>query len=149
MVSGLDQFHVGVVTADLHGTRDELSASMGYAWGTEVRVATPVWSPEGEQVIEMNFFYSTTEPRLEIIQSTPGTLWEPAAGSDIHHLGYWSHDVPCDCAVLEARGYRLEAAGHQADGARSWAFLRREGVPRIELVSDSLREGLSQCWLAP
>jgi hypothetical protein len=140
---------VGLVTDDLYRTRDELSVSMGYSWGTEVRVATLVWLPEGDREIEMNFFYSTTEPRLEIIQSTAGTLWEPAVGSDIHHLGYWSRDVPRDCAVLEGRGYRLEAAGHDAEGERSWAFLRRVGVPRIELVSDGLRDGLSQCWASP
>lgn len=110
------------MTTDLHETREELSASLGYAWGTEVRVATPVWLPDGERVIEMNFFYSSTEPRLEIIQSTAGTLWEPAAGSDIHHLGYWSHDVLRDCAFLEGRGYRLEATGTKLTGCARGHF---------------------------
>ena len=47
-------------------TRDELPAAMGCIWGTEVRVATPVWLPEGERVIEMNFFYSTTQPNWKL-----------------------------------------------------------------------------------
>ena len=40
----------------------------------------------------MKMAYSKSEPRLEIIQSIPGTVWEPA-DSGVHHIGYWSDDV--------------------------------------------------------
>ena len=49
--------------------------------------------PSGDVELDLRFAYSATEPRLEIIRSVPGSLWVPAPGSGIHHLGYWSDDV--------------------------------------------------------
>lgn len=46
---------------------------------------------------------------VEIIQSVPGTLWKPVAGSGIHHLGYWSDDVAADSAELAADGVDVAA----------------------------------------
>ena len=42
--------------------------------------------------------YSRNAPRVEVIQSVPGTLWVPAVGSGIHHIGYWSDDIARDAA---------------------------------------------------
>ena len=81
-----------------------------------------------------------SSPRLEIIQAVPGTLWEPAAGSGIHHLGYWSDDVAADSAALEERGYALEAAG------QVWAYHRNPAGPRIELVNRVVQPGMEAYW---
>jgi len=55
--------------------------------------------PDGEATLDLVFTYSKTEPRVEVIQSMPGTLWVPAEDSGIHHLGYWSDDVAADAHV--------------------------------------------------
>ncbi len=106
-----DQFHTGVVVDDLERALAELTALFGYEWCDEVHVEQPVHLPSGDTTVEFRFHYSRNAPRLEVIGHQPGTLWVPAAGSGIHHLGYWSDDVATDGASLERAGYAFEAAG--------------------------------------
>jgi hypothetical protein len=141
-----DQFHTGVVVDDLESSLAELSDLFGYEWCDEVRVPTPVMLPTGDAVVEMQFRYSMSSPRLEIIQSVAGTLWEPASGSGIHHLGYWSDDVEADSDELERRGFAFEAAGRRPVGARHFAFYRSTAGPRIELVSRALQPAFEHYW---
>jgi hypothetical protein len=145
-VNGTDQFHVGIVVDDVDATLSEMTALHGYEWCNEIAMSIPVWLPDGDAVIGLRMVYSRTTPRVEIVQSIPGTVWHPVAGSGIHHLGYWSDDVQSDRELLRARGYHLEAAGISGDGATAWAYLHRDGRPRIELVSRSLQEGLQMLW---
>jgi hypothetical protein len=141
-----DQFHTGVVVEDLEKALAELSALFGYEWCDEVRVDQPVQLPSGDTTIEFRFRYSRSTPRLEVIQQQPGTLWVPARGSGIHHLGYWSDDVAADSAALEGAGYAFEAAGTGPDGGRTWAYYRPSDGPRIELVSLSLEPFMEMMW---
>jgi hypothetical protein len=142
----IDQFHAGVVTDDFDATLNELTAVFGYEWSAEVATSIPVLLPEGDAVVELRLVYSRATPRVEIVQSIPGTVWQPAAGSGIHHLGYWSDGVRADCDELQERGYMFEAAGKGQDGTPVWAYLGREGSPRIELVSRALQPGLEMLW---
>jgi hypothetical protein len=141
-----DQFHTGVVVEDLESALVELTELFGYEWCDEVRVEQPVQLPTGAATVEFQFRYSRSTPRLEVIQQQPGTLWMPAAGSGIHHLGYWSDDVAADGAALERAGYALEAAGAGPPGSRSWAYHRSPAGPRIELVSRSLEPFMAVMW---
>jgi hypothetical protein len=141
-----DQFHIGVVVADLDAALAELTQLFGYEWCDEIRVDQPVRVPSGDMTVEFQFRYSRTTPRLEVIQQQPGTLWMPAAGSGIHHLGYWSDDVAADGAALERAGYAQEAAGRAPDGKPVWAYHRSATGPRIELVSRSLEPLMATMW---
>ncbi len=141
-----DQFHAGIVVDDLDTTLAQLSDLFGYEWCEEIAVPTLVALPTGEAVVDFRFTYSMNAPRLEIIQTIPGTLWVPAAGSGIHHLGYWSDDVADDSAALDRRGLAREAAGTRPDGAVPWAYHRGASGPRIELVSTEMRPALQHYW---
>jgi hypothetical protein len=141
-----DQFHTGIVVDDLDAALVDLSELFGYEWCPELHIQTPVVLPTGELTLDLRFTYSVTVPRLELIQSIPGTLWVPAATSGVHHLGYWSDDVASDGDRLVARGYAVEATGARPDGNAIWAYHRNPAGPRIELVSNELREGLFQYW---
>ncbi|MGP0031632.1 MAG: VOC family protein [Acidimicrobiales bacterium] len=143
---GTDQFHVGIVVDDLESALADLTQLFGYRWCEPISVSTPVVFPAGDAMVDLTFTYSTTTPRVEVIRSVPGTLWTPVAGSGIHHLGYWSDDVPGDAALLAAQGYAAEAAGAQPGGDPSWAYHRRFDGPRIEIVSRRLQPGLEQWW---
>ena len=101
-----DQFHVGIVVDDLDAALADLSALFGHEWCPKLSVSTPVVLPDGEATLDLVFTYSRTEPRVEVIQSMPGTLWMPAEGSGIHHLGYWSDDVAADAAASDSSGLR-------------------------------------------
>jgi hypothetical protein len=141
-----DQFHVGIVVDDLQSALAELSAVFGYEWCDDVNVPTLVTLSTGEQVVDMRFAYSKTTPRLEVIQSTRGALWEPTTGSVIHHLGYWSDDVAADSDKLTQRGFAIEAVGRRPDGAMNFAFHSSVAGARIELVSRTVQPAFEHYW---
>jgi hypothetical protein len=141
-----DHFHVGIVVNDLDAALTDFAALFGHEWCPKLSVSTPVVLPDGEATLDLVFTYSRTEPRVEVIQSMPGTLWMPAEGSGIHHLGYWSDDVAADAALLTARGYAAEATGARPDGTAVWAYHRSASGPRIEIVSRDIAAGLEQYW---
>ena len=144
-----DQFHVGIVVDDLDRSLAQLSEVFGYEWGTLVEVEQPVHLPGGDVSVPFRFRYSCQAPRLEVIQSQPGTLWTAVAGSGIHHLGYWSDDIAADGAELDRAGYAFEAAGDDGSGNRTWAYHRGPSGPRIELITRALEPMLSTLWAAP
>jgi hypothetical protein len=144
-----DQFHTGIVVDDLDSTLASLSALFGYEWCAEIGGPIPVKLPTGDAILDLRCASSRSIPRLEIVRTVPGSLWEPAAGSGIHHLGYWSDDVAADSAALAEEGYAVEATGVQPDGVPYWAYHRGASGPRIELVSRTIQAGLEQYWAAP
>jgi hypothetical protein len=145
-VIAADQFHVGIVVDDLDSARAELTELFGYQWCPEMSVRTPVMLATGETELDLRFTYSVSVPRVEVIQSIPGTPWIPAQGSHIHHLGYWSDDVAADAVRLAERGYVEEATGVRPDGAPVWAYHKSPSGPRIELVSRLIQPALEQYW---
>jgi hypothetical protein len=145
-MNAADHFHVGIVVDDFDGALDELADLFGHEWCPPMSISAPVVLPDGEAMLDLLFTYSRAAPRVEVIQSMPGTLWVPAPASGIHHLGYWSDDVAADAARLIARGYAAEATGVRPDGAAVWAYHRKAGGPRIELVSRGIAAGLEQYW---
>lgn len=148
-VNAADQYHVGIVVEDLDSAKAQLSDLFGYLWGPEV--ASDVTVRLAAETVELNLrlAYSVSEPRVELVQQLPGTLWEPAAGSGVHHLGYWSDDVGADGARLEAAGFAHEASGVAPDGSPVWAYHRSASGPRIELVSRALQPLLASLWAPP
>jgi hypothetical protein len=142
-----DQFHVGIVAEDLQATTDALAAALGYEWGPEVGSTTEVTLPGGPLVVELRCVFSVSVPRLEIVRSIPGTLWESAAG--LHHIGYWSDDVAADVAELTSHGYVEEASRLGPDGRPYFTFCRSSNGFRIELVTRAAQAQLRQCWAAP
>ncbi|MCI3274326.1 VOC family protein [Streptomyces cylindrosporus] len=141
-----DQFHVGLVVVDIAAAAAELSAVFGYQWCEELGAPARVTLPGGDAVLDLRSTYSMSVPRLELVKRVPGTLWEPAAGSGVHHLGYWSDDVAADSAELARRGHEVEALGKRPDGTPYWAFHRSGTGPRIELVARALQPLLEQYW---
>lgn len=141
-----DQFHVGIVVDDLTAALAEMTDIFGYEWCSLLSVETPVLLAGGETSLGLTFAYSKSVPRIEVIQSIPGTLWVPAPTSGLHHLGYWSDDVAADAERLKSHGFAPEATGLRPDGEAVWAYHRSAGGPRIELVSRQLQAGLEQYW---
>ena len=130
-----DHFHVGIVVEDLDGALDDLALLFGHEWCPTLAVSTPVLLADGETTLDLRFTYSMTTPRVEVIQSIPGTLWMPAVGSGIHHLGYWTNDVAADAALLVAR--RVRRRGDRRPSRRHG----RLGLPpQRERTSDRARQ---------
>jgi Glyoxalase/Bleomycin resistance protein/Dioxygenase superfamily len=143
-----DQYHVGIVVDDIEAAKREWSDIAGYVWGTELSATTDVRLPTGTVALPMRLVYSVSLPRVELVQRIPGTVWEPA-NSGVHHLGFWSDDVPADAASLEARDYAHEASGLAGDGTVMWSYHRSRNGPRIELVTRALEALLAPVWSVP
>ncbi|HEY9311033.1 VOC family protein [Williamsia sp.] len=141
-----DLFHVGIVTHDLEATQTQLSSLLGYEWGPEVGAPIEVTLPPGLVTVEVRCAFSITTPRLEVVRSVPGTFWEPAEGSGVHHAGYWSDDVDADAAELTSQGYVTEATRSGPDGSLFFAFLRSDTGYRMELVTRAAEPHMQQCW---
>ena len=143
-----DLYHTGIVVDDFDATLHWFTEVAGYRWTDVVEVEQVAETPQGEITIPMRMAYSGSEPRLEIIQTAPGTLWTPA-DSGVHHLGYWSDDVEGDIAALEDTGMRWELKSFNPDGSGTllWAYCKGTTGPRIELVSRAM-EPFIQYWFA-
>ena len=86
-----DQYHLGIVVDDFETARASFTELLGYEWGTDVQVELVLATPEGTKTFAHRLQYSITEPRLEIIQSVPGTPFQPSTAG-LHHYGYWADD---------------------------------------------------------
>jgi hypothetical protein len=142
-VKAEDLYHVGIVVDDLDAALRSLTAVGGYRWCDQYEGDQVVETRDGELTIPLRFAYSMSEPRLEILQSVPDTLWVPAS-SGIHHLGYWSDDVDADLAALVGAGLEVEARAPLPDGSTLWAYCGAPSGPRTELVSAMIRPVMEQ-----
>jgi len=142
-VNPADQYHVGIIVDDFEGAIEWTSEVYGYRWCEPFDGMTAVRFPDGEREIPMHLTYSMDEPRLEIIEAVPGTLWEPA-DSGLHHLGFWSDDVEADVEQLTAAGMTVDALGLFPDGSTMWAYCSAPGRPRTELVNSAIRPSLTE-----
>lgn len=142
-----DLYHTGIVVEDLDATLEWLRGSAGYAWGPTVGADVDIVTPAGPKTVPMRIAYSASEPRLELLQAIPGTIWVPTEAG-VHHLGYWSDDVDADVAALLERGCHLEAQAPSADGSSMWAYCNSDAGPRIELVSRAIEPLLQGLFVA-
>lgn len=142
-----DLYHTGIVVDDLEAAMAWLAKLAGYTWTDIVTVDQDAVTPDGDVTILMKMVYSGAEPRLELLQTVPGTVWTPA-NSGVHHLGYWSDDVESDLATVESNGLALEVKSYNPDGSGTllWAYAKGPVGPRIELVSRNMQPFIAYWW---
>ena len=140
-------YHSGIVVDDLDATMAWFTKVAGYRWTDIVEVEQVGETPDGEITIPMRMVYSGDEPRVEIVQTAPGTIWTPA-DSGVHHLGYWSDDVEGDLETLESSGLRCEVKSYNPDGSGKllWAYCKGPTGPRIELVGAGMKPFIEYWW---
>ena len=143
-----DLYHAGIVVDDFDDALTRFSQTLGYQWCEPVSIDQIITTPAGEQTVPMRIVYSVDEPRIEILQTIPGTIWTPA-DSGIHHLGYWSDDVDADVASLLANGMELEASTPLADGSPLFAYCHAPGRTRVELVNRVMEPMMSEWFSQP
>jgi hypothetical protein len=140
-------YHTGIVVDDLEAAMASHTAVAGYSWTDVVEVEQAAETPSGEVTIQMKMVYSAVDPRLELLQTVPGTVWTPA-DSGVHHIGFWSDDVEGDLAALEAGGMQLEVKSYNPDGSGEllWAYVKGPVGPRMELVSRAMEPFINYWW---
>ncbi len=127
-------YHVGIVVPELEPAMEELSRALGLTFnpphesvyaGDRIRVA----------------YASQGPPYYELIQGSPGSQWDTAAGPRIDHVGYFSHDFEADIRALEAAGLPIAIDGRPHGVPFTYHLSALAGM-RVELVAESMRERL-------
>jgi catechol 2,3-dioxygenase-like lactoylglutathione lyase family enzyme len=141
-----DQYHVGIVVNDLDAAKEFYTVSAGYRWCDEMRIENVFVAANRETAVSLRFTYSREAPRIELVESIPGTLFA-ASSPHVHHVGYWSDDIDGDIATLEAAGALLEGRGFWPDGRGPiWAYVTPPNGSRIELVDKQAKPSMEQWW---
>jgi hypothetical protein len=139
-------YHVGIVVPDVVAAQAELSRQLGVTWGPVMQLdANAVRDEAGRDLaLPTTLCYSVEEPHLELIEEVPGTVWTCNEHSNLHHIGFWSDDLPQDSATFSESGCPLQLCGRAGDVAPSqWAYHRTGLGIRIEIVDTGLREMMS------
>ncbi len=143
-------YHWGIVAADFDATCEELGAVCGLTWAKPMRREFDLRQPDGVITVNFRLTYSTEgPPHYEILESSPGTLWDSTtAQGGVHHLGFWSEDVTGDAARLEAAGYPCGATAATPDGRPAgFSYHRLHSGLWVELVDLSRKPAYDQ-WIA-
>ncbi|HUD16369.1 MAG TPA: VOC family protein [Acidimicrobiales bacterium] len=145
-------YHVGIVVPDIAAARDRFSEQLGVTWGPVLRLPrTDCRDHTGaDLVLPTTFCYSVDEPRLELIEEVPGTVWVCNEHSNLHHIGFWSDDLAAESARLAGVGCPLQLCGRAGDEApASFAYHRNELGVRIEIVDTAMREAMGSFLFQP
>lgn len=143
-------YHVGYLVTDIVATMADLGASLGLTW-TEVvvRDAQRMWTPErGASTVPLTFVYSQQGPQyIELLQGSPGSIWDSAGSPGLHHAGVWA-DVPTLTNSLLAKGWTLECSQLSPDeGYGSFTYVRSPTGFLLEPVDYRSRPRIER-WFA-
>jgi hypothetical protein len=136
-------YHVGIATTDLERAQQELHESSGYEWGPVATGAEGGLHDADGPVDWTARRCHNLGPGLhvELLEGSPGSIWTTDRLLEVHHLAYWSPDVPGEIEALVADGWSLEATLRGDDGVpKEFAYLARPGSARIELVAAHRRQ---------
>ncbi|HEX4018809.1 MAG TPA: VOC family protein [Frankiaceae bacterium] len=103
-LSHADLFHTAIVVDDIEAAKAEFGALLGLTWhegGGKVTMQTA----QGQSRVATQYAISVEGPHhVELVQSTPGTLYTTNGSTRAHHVGYWVDDVPTASEALVSSG---------------------------------------------
>ncbi|MFK0173608.1 VOC family protein [Streptomyces sp. NPDC090306] len=144
-------FHTGLVVDDLDLAMKTFGALAGYHFTTVMELEVTARLADGRlQHASQRFALTVEEPRLELVEAIPGTVWVSDGSNGAHHLGYWadSDRIGAMSAELVAQGFAVEASNdHEADGILMWVYHRGLGGLRIELLNKLMKPSMD-AWIA-
>jgi catechol 2,3-dioxygenase-like lactoylglutathione lyase family enzyme len=130
--------HIGIVVPDLERAMAEMTRLFGLRW-TE-----PQERPDRDRTLRVAF--STTMPRIELIQGNEGGMWSTIEGPRLDHIAFWIDDFEETSARAEELGLKTEASGTASWGGR-WAYVRSRATgSRIELCDARGKELFGRQW---
>jgi Glyoxalase/Bleomycin resistance protein/Dioxygenase superfamily len=144
MLGKLDVFHVGLVVADIELAMKTIGENLGIGWASVQQRTQPVRTGAGEVREEpIVFTYSSDgPPHVELIQSTPGSVWEVTPEGCLHHIGAFVEDV-----TVTPTGMSLEFGGGRRETPAGFAYYVSDAGFRVELV-DGSRRGQFDAWFS-
>jgi hypothetical protein len=146
-----DLFHTGLVVEDLDLAMKTFGALAGYRFTTVMALEVTARAADGAlQHASQRFALTLEEPRLELVEAVPGTVWVCDGSNGAHHVGYWAENdrIAAMSAELVAQGFDVEASNDfEADGVLMWVYHRGLGGLRIELLNKLMKPSMD-AWIA-
>ena len=139
-------YHVGIVVPDVAAAQVELSDQLGLTWGPVLRLDSVEYRDgSGDDIVlPTAMCYSVEDPHIELIEEVPGSVWVRNEHSNLHHIGFWSDDLPDDSARLAGSGCPLQLCGRAGTQAPvSFAYHRNDLGVRVEIVDATMREAMA------
>lgn len=133
--------HIGIIVVDLEAAMHELTAALGTRW-------LPIQErPNDHTTLRLTF--SADEPRIELVEGSPGTSRDTSNGPHVDHTAYWTERYEDDKRRLIEAGMVLDVEGVAPFGG-FWCYLssRVTGM-RIELCDMAAFEGWHGQWNLP
>lgn len=135
--------HVGIVADDMDAAMVELGRAWKTRWtsGRDGTVAIPFQARDGIQTVNLRTSWGERGPlRVELVQAVAGTIWAPAGGTYLHHLGYGVSDLELEARKLIDQGLVMELtrSGAQPGSINGFGFFRFAGGLLVELVSKEI-----------
>ncbi|WP_329040571.1 VOC family protein [Streptomyces sp. NBC_00178] len=143
-------FHTGLVVEDLDLAMKALTELAGYRWTSVMELQVTARTPGGLQHGDQRFVLSLEEPRLELVEAIPGTVWVSDGSNGAHHVGYWAENdrIEATSAALVELGFEVEASNDtEADGTLMWVYHRGLGGLRVELLNTLMKPSMD-AWIA-
>jgi hypothetical protein len=140
----LQPYHTGIIVEDLTAAIPAWEAATGRQWGAPYRGPVTVRTPDDDRTttVEIAMAYSL-DLGLELVQRIPGTCWDVAGGTGVHHTGCWADDLVADSERLEADGWPVVAHAVGEDGRPAmFTYHQVPGIGLLELVDPATREML-------
>jgi hypothetical protein len=138
-------YHVGIVVPEIVAARAQFSEQLGMTWGPVLGLAQVEYRDHAgrDLLLPTKFCYSVEEPRIELVEEVAGSVWVCNEHSNLHHIGFWSDNLPADSTRLAGIGCPLQLCGRAGDDAPvSFAYHRNEFGVRIEIVATAMREAM-------
>jgi len=144
-------FHTGLVVGDLDEAQDKLTRLVGYSWTPVMELKVTSRTPDGALTnATQRFVVSLEEPRLELVEEIPGTVWVSNGANGAHHIGYWADadEIEKISSALVELGLEVEATNDfEQDGQVLWSYHRGFGGIRIELLSTLIKPSMD-AWMS-
>lgn len=143
-------FHTGLVVENLESAMKTLGELAGHHWTSVMELEVTARTPLGLQRASQRFVLSLEEPRLELVEAIPGTVWVSEGSNGAHHVGYWAEDERIEevSAALVELGLEVEASNDfEADGRLMWVYHRGVGGIRVELLNTLMKPPMD-AWIA-
>jgi hypothetical protein len=147
-VQPTDMYHVGIVVPDLEDGQAHFADLFGVRWAPIVEAPMAVRAADGSvTTVDLRLVYSVDAPHLELIQAVPGSIWVLNPHSNIHHIGFWSHDLGGDRSRLHGTGCPVEVMGDSGStDPLVWTYHRDRLGVRVELVDEVVRPLMEAGW---
>ena len=142
-------YHTGIRVPDINAARVEMADALGVTWCSLQERDQHVWTPEtGSIEVSLKFTYTAEGPNhLELLEGTPGSVWDGRISPGVHHIGVWVDDVSAETAACAAKGWTVVAAQQSPEaGYGVFSYVQPPSGAIIELVLASIQPMFERWW---